>query len=317
MKLSRQLLLIVFIGLLLLFAKDDVARALTRLQAYLSHTSYAPSLSTTGQQVNVAPDKIAQPIQDIVTTPGALKKISDNLLVNSSSDTTLSLKKVISFTNKARKDNGDLKPLIENSMLDFSAEKKLEDLFREQYFEHISPKGVGVADLGRDAGYDYIIIGENLALGNFKDDASLVEAWMESPGHRANILNRQYTDIGVAVGRGIYKGQETWIAVQHFGLPKSSCPTIDAILHGQIDVAQKEIKNMESDLALRRTQIDSGAVYNGKTTNEQIDEYNALVPQFNQLILDTKEKINIYNTEVQAFNSCIKISTSGTEGSTQ
>src|SRR6185369_15716694 len=117
-----------------------------------------------------------------------------------------------------------LPALKENALLDKAAKKKLDDMFAQQYFEHINPQGKGPSDLAKSVGYDYIAIGENLALGNFKNDAELVQAWMDSPGHRANILNKQYTEIGVAVGQGTYEGKKTWLAVQEFGRPTSSCP---------------------------------------------------------------------------------------------
>ena len=236
--------------------------------------------------------------------PGALV-VSDNYLTSNIKNIKLTKEKVIEITNKERSLNGNLPPLKENSKLDFSAEKKLQDMFVKGYFEHISPDGVGVADLGTQVGYEYIIIGENLALGNFKDDQSLVDAWMASPGHRANILNNKYSDIGVSVGKGTYKGNSVWMAVQHFALPKSACPTIDGVLRGVIDLEQNNIKQMEAGLASKKAIIDSGAISEGTTTMGQINNYNSLVSDYNKLILDIKNKTNTYNSQVRDFNNCI------------
>jgi uncharacterized protein YkwD len=315
MKLSQQFFILCVMGALLFFARDDAMRVYQKLQAYVMNQALQTQMPTTGEKVSVTTQEVATIPEKAAETPGALKKVKEDLLVNNSFDTVLDMKKVIALTNQARRVNGNLKPLKENSMLDNSAEKKLQDMFVKQYFEHVSPDGVGVADLGKNFGYEYIVIGENLALGNFKDDASLVEAWMESPGHRANILNTKYTEIGVSVGKAQYKGQEVWMAVQHFGLPKSTCPAIDPVLHGIIDIGQNDIKKMEARLILQKEHIDSGAVYDGKTTNEQIDEYNLLVPQFNDLIISTKEKITAFNDQVHEYNACIELNTS-TEGST-
>ena len=85
-------------------------------------------------------------------------------------NSSLTVSGVIFFTNQNRKDNGNLRPLRENELLDRAAEAKLKDMFGKQYFEHESPAGKGPSDLAKAAGYRYILIGENLALGNFKDD---------------------------------------------------------------------------------------------------------------------------------------------------
>jgi uncharacterized protein YkwD len=240
----------------------------------------------------------------VAVVPGALI-VSDNYLTSNIKNIKLTKEKVIELTNIQRALNGNLPSLKENSKLDFSAEKKLQDMFMKGYFEHISPDGVGVSDLGTQVGYEYIIIGENLALGNFKDDQSLVDAWMASPGHRANILNNKYSDIGVSVGKGMYKGNSVWMAVQHFALPKTACPIIDEVLRGLIDLEQKNIKQMEVELASKKIMIDSGAISRGVTTSGQINDYNVLVSEYNKLILDIKNKTNIYNTQVRDFNNCL------------
>lgn len=238
-------------------------------------------------------------------SPGALI-VADDYLTYNTKNIVLSSKGVIEITNKYRNENGGLVALKENSKLNFSAEKKLQDMFVKQYFEHVSPEGISVGDLGSQSGYEYIIIGENLALGNFKDDKALVDAWMASPGHRANILNIKYTEIGVAVAKGVYNGKNVWMAVQHFALPKSACPTINEVLRNIIDLDQKRVQGLESDLASQKAKIDSGKVSEGFTANGQIDNYNSLVNDYNKLILNIKEKINKYNEEVRNFNSCIE-----------
>lgn len=240
-----------------------------------------------------------------VQTPGALV-VPDSFLIYATNKIKLVSENVISITNKYRSEIDGLPPLVENPKLNFSAEKKLQDMFIKGYFEHISPTGVGVSDLGKEVGYEYILIGENLAMGNFKDDTSLVDAWMASPGHRANILNNRYTEIGVSVAKGDYNGETIWMAVQHFGLPTSACPSISQVLSGMIDFDQNKIKQMEGDLSDKRSKIDSGAVSEGMTTNGQIDVYNNLVKEYNNLIVEIKTKINNYNKQVRDFNNCVE-----------
>jgi len=242
-------------------------------------------------------------LPSITETPGPLRIIND--FWDNKSYIKLYKDNIIQLTNKAREENGKLPALSENQKLDLSAEKKLQDMFDKQYFEHISPSGVGVANLGTEVGYEYILIGENLALGNFEGDQDLLDAWMDSPGHRANILNNHYTEIGVAVGMGKYEGKDIWIAVQHFGTPKNICPEVDQVLYGVIDINRVKIKGMETDLAIRKDMIEKGVIYEGKTTSEQITFYNNLINIYNNLILDTKKKVDNYNEQINKFNLCL------------
>lgn len=246
-------------------------------------------------------EKEVAPIIKKVEMPGPLRVVGDYLNGN----VKLSKNNIIKLTNKYRKENGNLVELAENSKLDSSAQNKLQDMFSGQYFEHFSPKGKGVGDLGTEVGYEYILIGENLALGDFRDDLALVDAWMASPGHRANILNAHYTEIGVAVAKGMYEGRNVWISVQHFGTPRSVCPDIDQTLHGLIDINKYEIKKMEDDFTIRRANLDLKTIFEGNTYVEQINKYNSLIDVYNKLIIDTKQKVDLYNSQVIAFNLCL------------
>jgi uncharacterized protein YkwD len=68
------------------------------------------------------------------------------------------------------------------------------------YFSHDSPEGLASWDRAAAAGYGRYV-GENIALG-YKDVPDIMSGWMSSPGHRANILGTQYTDIGVGFAYG-------------------------------------------------------------------------------------------------------------------
>ncbi len=308
MKSSYQILIIVVIALSLYIVRDDLSTIYNKATRYVVE-NIAPTVTKTKDNISFQSDKLTT-LAKSIATPGALRATSNSNLVQDANRVKLSIKGVISFTNENRLANGNLPPLRENTKLNLSAQKKLDDMFAKQYFEHVSPSGVGVSDLGERVGYSYIIIGENLALGNFKDDKALVDAWMASPGHRANILNKHYTEIGVAVGHGMFEGQDIWLAVQHFGLPRSACPAIDEVLYGQITVEQNMIENLSDELAVRKEKIDSRVVYEGMTTNEQISKYNDLVAIYNQMIINIKEKISKYNLGIRAFNACLEASNS-------
>ena len=150
---------------------------------------------------------ISQVKKEIVIPPPLYQGGKENQVI-------LTKAKIVAQTNIQRYNNGQLPPLIENVKLDEAAKAKAEDMFQKQYFEHISPSGVGPGDLATRFGYEYILEGENLILGNFASEKELVQAWMDSPGHRANILHNRYTEIGVAIVKGIYNGENVWICVQ-------------------------------------------------------------------------------------------------------
>ena len=222
---------------------------------------------------------------------------------------TLTNSGVIYWTNINRQQNGNLPALAENSTLDKEAAAKLADMFAQQYFEHINPQGHGPDYLAKTYGYDYIAIGENLALGNFKNDEDLLTAWMNSPGHRANILNFKYQQIGVAVGQGTFEGQKTWLAVQEFGEPASACPSVDANLKAELDSLQTQVDQSAAQLAAQKAQMDSEnprtpAEYDAY--NKQVADYNNAVAIYDNLVDRLKLDTSTYNAQVTARNNCAK-----------
>jgi len=210
---------------------------------------------------------------------------------------------VIADTNAERAKAG-LPALKESLKLDASAKEKVLDMFKNQYFAHESPAGLGVGDLAEKAGYEFLIIGENLAEGNFANDAVLVDAWMNSPGHRANILNSRFQEIGAAVIKGTFEGQTTWLAVQEFGLPLSACPALDQSLKAKIQADQAQLDSAETLINSSRQELESMSHHDSSYV-EAVNAYNALVAQYNTLVAATKQLINTYNSQVTQFNQCV------------
>lgn len=105
-----------------------------------------------------------------------------------------------------------------NPLLVQAAQLKANDMAAKGYFAHVSPTGVDPWYWFGQAGYKYVRAGENLGV-NFSDSKDLHTAWMNSPGHRANIVNANYSEIGIATAKGIYKGQEAMFVVEMFGQP--------------------------------------------------------------------------------------------------
>lgn len=212
---------------------------------------------------------------------------------------------VIAQTNSQRADNGGLPPLLENPTLDAIATLRIDDMFQQQYFAHVGPQQESAVTVASSVGYAYLSLGENLALGNYAGDAGVVTAWMNSPGHRANILNIHYTQIGVAVREGLFDGQETWIAVQIFGRPASDCPVPDANLKTSIDLSETQISAMNTQLQSDKAAIDAMPQQSGPQYNAQVEDYNNLAAQYNNLAAETQVVIGTYNSQVQAFNQCL------------
>ena len=112
------------------------------------------------------------------------------------SDTVLSYEnEVIRRMNEIRTENG-LKPLAANWELSRIARYKSEDMSDNRYFSHTSPTYGTPFQMIRAFGLSYRSAGENIAYGQ-RTPAAVVNAWMNSSGHRANILNASYTQIGV------------------------------------------------------------------------------------------------------------------------
>lgn len=125
--------------------------------------------------------------------------------------------KLIDLANQSRaKEN--LPALKENAALKAAAEAKADDMLKNDYFAHTSPKGITPWHWIKQAGYGYKFAGENLAI-NFTSAKSQHEAWMKSKTHRANILNGNYQEIGIAVAEGKIDGKSATVTVQLFGTP--------------------------------------------------------------------------------------------------
>ncbi|NUM25365.1 MAG: hypothetical protein HUU49_01940 [Candidatus Buchananbacteria bacterium] len=216
---------------------------------------------------------------------------------------------ILKWTNTHRQEQGVL-PLKLNVTLNQAATAKLEDMFANQYFEHISPEGLGPDHWVDQSGYEYISIGENLALGSYDGDQDLVAAWMNSPGHRENILNQSFQEIGIAAKKGIYQGAETWLAVQVFAKPLSSCPQVDQTLHTKIEQNKTQLASWDEQILELQVTMEQNRP-KGRSNQEEIDYYNSLVKQYNELAKNyntltdqTKKLVEQYNAQVAAFNSC-------------
>ena len=102
---------------------------------------------------------------------------------------------VIRLVNEIRRENG-LNPLTANWELSRVARYKSQDMADNRYFSHTSPTYGSPFQMIKAFGLSYRTAGENIAMG-YSTPQAVVDGWMNSSGHRANILNASYTQIGV------------------------------------------------------------------------------------------------------------------------
>lgn len=128
---------------------------------------------------------------------------------------SITVNEVVTQINDERAEEG-LPPLVVNRQLSQAALAKGQDMMQDQYWSHFAPDGKEPWDFINESGYAYLAAGENLAR-DFSNTYDMVVAWMDSPTHRANIVNPKYKETGVAVIDGVFQGVETTLVVQMFG----------------------------------------------------------------------------------------------------
>ncbi len=132
-----------------------------------------------------------------------------------------------SLTNDQRAAS-NASPLAENSLLAEAARQKASDMATRGYFAHNTPEGYLPWYWLTRVGYSYDHAGENLAV-NFTDSKDVVDAWMNSPTHRANIVKAVYTETGIGMAEGMYEGRPAIFVAQFFGTPKIAAKVAPAV----------------------------------------------------------------------------------------
>jgi uncharacterized protein YkwD len=288
---------------LLVFALMLPTQANQLAQSVLGETvsvAHTNSISTSSKKVSAILDST---ISSVLSKPRTTAKstVTPNAVIDTS---PLSVENIIDATNQERIKAG-LQPLKTSTKLEQSEKIKTEDMITNHYFEHTSPNGKTVADLGNEVGYNYVVMGENLAVGDFTDAHDLLTAWMNSPGHRANILNTSYEDIGVYAAQGTYQGRTVWFAVQHFGTERGVCPIISSSLKNSIDALNTSITAQEAAITALRTKIEDPNHTDDQAYKDMITQFNALVAKYNADLITSQTKIAAYNKQVVAFNNCL------------
>ena len=252
-------------------------------------------------EVSTTPTSL--PSEKILPPPQEPPMPTEQVSVTPSKIGALNQQDIFLLTNKERV-NAGLPELHFSARLSAIAEAKAVDMIDKQYFEHVSPSGVGIAQLSEIYGYKYISIGENLALGTFSDSADVLLGWMNSPGHRANILKPAYTEIGISAILGNYEGNEVWFAVQEFGRPLSDCTPPDTYLEKKIIIFNDQLKSLSTTLANLKSKMEVGTI---EERNKHINDYNTIVGLYNDILSTVKSDVEQYNESVRAYNQCIDL----------
>jgi uncharacterized YkwD family protein len=162
------------------------------------YTVKQPVRTQSAAPVKKQPVQTSAPVQKPVTAPAATQTTS----VLSAYE-----QKVVDLTNQERAKNG-LPALKVDTTLSKMAHEKSRDMSANNYFSHTSPTYGSPFDMMKKYGISYSYAGENIAMGQ-QTPQEVVKAWMNSAGHRANILNANYNYIGVGyVSQGNYWTQE-------------------------------------------------------------------------------------------------------------
>lgn len=131
------------------------------------------------------------------------------------------------------------KPLVLSDKLTRSAQMKADDMARRGYFSHMGPLGESPWSWFEKVGYKYEYAGENLAV-DFSESKDVSTAWFNSATHKANLLNPNFTEIGIGIAEGIYNGHKTTFVVQFFGKPEENI-----VVEKKLEIKQEPVKTIE------------------------------------------------------------------------
>lgn len=216
--------------------------------------------------------------QTIITSPNFSAVISSTL---------------VDLTNENRLQH-ELSQLAVNKDLQKAAQLKANDMAEKGYFAHRSPEGLDPWHWFQEADYEFVNAGENLAV-NFSDSINVEQAWMNSPGHRANILNENFTEIGIATAQGLYEGRQTTFVVQMFGTPAAA---EEEPAESETPSAVED-QGSEEETTDEEENVEQGIV-SGTDQNGQNGEEDVLAETAVEVIAEDDMFIAVKNTEAAA-----------------
>lgn len=227
---------------------------------------------------------------------------------------------IVDLTNKER-GHGELGTLKHSSVLDAAAKLKADDMAQNEYFAHYSPKGISPWHWFGEVKYNFVHAGENLAI-HFTDSADIMQAWMDSPTHRANIMNGNYTEIGVGTAEGTFEGFKTVYVVQLFGTPAAPVvsklkPVVagastDAETKPQTVQKKTETKVLAEAVSIRESVVTEKAKPVPVEVKEVVvEKEKPVIATSTEPEKTSAENMQITNTGVAMYSDFVSTSTGG------
>jgi len=182
---------------------------------------------------------------------------------------------LIQLLNQEREKLG-LSPLKENPKLSQAAFLKAQDILSKDYFSHQSPEGKSPWYWFKLVNYRFQYAGENLAIG-FLDSEEVYYAWKNSPSHRANIFNPHYQETGIAILKGEFQGNETYVIVQLFGTSQKEKSS---------ELAQKETVPLKEipQSSLEKTEKETAAETQTPKNKLKIEIFKFWATTYNKIL---------------------------------
>jgi len=199
------------------------------------------------------------------------------------------------FVNQTRQSIG-LQPLTESQKLDQAAQLKADNMQQDQYFDHVSPTGITPWAWFVKAGYVYKYAGENLAIG-FYDSQEVYDAWLNSPSHKANITNPNYTEVGTAVLKG-FGPNNAIVVVQEFASPAPV--RVVTAKKDNSTIAATQVKAKPTPAASKPVATTKTQTTSTKTTDTQTTSNSATDTQTNNTQTTNTQTSNTQTTGTQA-----------------
>lgn len=211
------------------------------------------------------------------------------------------------------RENSGIANLTWSDTLEKAAQLKALDMAKNGYFAHTSLTGITPWHWFDEVGYNFVYAGENLAI-DFSESENVERAWINSPTHKENIMNQNFTEIGIATAEGILNGKNTTFVVELFAKPalattakvaeKKIVPMIEEKGEINSNVAGASTKNIEDSNPETKNDIQDVSIV--EETNEFIAVKNDAIK--NEIAEELPSANTIAQTDVNDKEG-VKVST--------